>query len=182
MSHSNATIRQDSSAVLQDLYDGLQMKAILQQEGMKRGRGCAGEPLLTYNKKKRSRWQHWLDDLCLLCDFRRGGASTTSLAVEQTTNKVTFWLALNSGDLEKASVHLAAVLDLVKKSRQAPGDPNGNIAIREIFTRAIDGSPQRIMNYANRLDSVLRRLSCEAYVDSDCGFTIETSKTLYVLT
>jgi hypothetical protein len=182
MSHSNTTIRQDSSVVLQDLYDGLQMKAILQHEEIKRGRKCAAEPLLTYNKKKRTRWQHWLDDLCLLCDSRRGGVTTTSIAVEQTANGVSFWLAMNSGDLEKASVHLAAVLDLVKKSREAHEDPNGKIAIREIFTRAIDGSPQRVMNYANRLDSVLQRVSCGAHVDNDCGFTGETLKVFRVLT
>jgi hypothetical protein len=90
--------------------------------------------------------------------------------------------AMNSGDLEKASAHLVAILALVKESREACEDPNGNIAIREIFTRAIDGSPQRVMNYANRLDSVLQRVSCGAHVDNDCGFTGETLKVFCMLT
>lgn len=118
MPRFDTTIRQDPTVVLQDLYDGLQMKAMLQHEEMKSSRHSANGPLLTYDKKRRSRWQHWLDDLCLLCDSHRGGTTTTSIAVERTTDEAVFWLAMNAGDLEEASVHLAALLDLVKRGRK----------------------------------------------------------------
>lgn len=182
MSHANTTIRQDSTAVLQDLYDGLQVKAILQHEETKSSKNCAEKFPSTYNKKRRSRWQHWLDDLCLLCDSHRGGVTTTSVAVEQTTDGVAFWLAMNSGDLDETSVHLAALLDLVKRSREGDKNLDRNTAICEIYTRAIERSPQRVKNYAKRLENVLQLVCTGADADGDCKLTSGTSDVLCVLT
>ena len=115
MPHSNDTLRHDSAAVLQGLYDGLQMKAILQHQEVKRVRDGIAKPISAYNKKKRTHWQHWLDDLCLLCDSHRGGVTTTAIAVEKTTDGATFWLTMNAGDLEKASIHLTDMLNLISE-------------------------------------------------------------------
>lgn len=171
MPRSDTTIRQDPTVVLQDLYDGLQMKAILQHQEMKSSRNRADGPLLTYNKKRRSWWQQWLDDLCLLCDSRRGGTTTTSIAVERTTAGAVFWLAMNAGDLEEASVYLAGVLDLVKRGQETREDQDGSTAICEIYTRAIARSPQRVKNYAKRLENVLQRVCRKADLNDDCECT-----------
>jgi hypothetical protein len=182
MSHSDATLRHDSAVLLQDLYDGLQMKAILQHEEVKQIRDGTAKPMSAYNKKKRTRWQHWLDDLCLLCDSHRGGITTASIAVEKTTDGATFWLTMNAGDLEKASMHLADVLDLVKKSREMHEDPNGIAAMCEICARAIAWSPQRVMNYANRLNSVLQRVNADNDLDYNCQYQPQSRKMSCVLT
>lgn len=171
MPRFDTTIRQDPTVVLQDLYDGLQLKAMLQHEEMKSRRHSVDGPLLKYNKKRRSRWQYWLDDLCLLCDSHRGGTTTTSIAVERTTDGAVFWLAMNAGDLEEASVHLAALLDQVKRGQEAHGESDGGTTTCEIYTRAITRSPQRVKNYAKRLESVLQRVCRETDLNDDCECT-----------
>lgn len=182
MPHSNPTLQHDSAAILQNLYDGLQMKAILQREETKRVRNGTAKPISAYKKKKRTRWQHWLDDLCLLCDSHRGGITTASIAVEETTDGATFWLTMNAGDLEKAGVHLANVLNLVKESRETNEDPSAGAAMREICAQAIALSPQKVMNYANRLDSVLQRVNADINMDCDCQYQPRARKMSFVLT
>lgn len=147
-------LRQCPAEVLKDFHDCLQVRGILQQEEMKDIKNGRDKKLLSFRKNTRSDWHLFLDDLCFLCDTRRGGLTTTSIAVEQKPNKAIFWLSMNSGDLERTKKILEGILDTVRQSARKQENLTSN-AVHDIFTKGVNRSPQRVANYASRLSSVL---------------------------
>lgn len=164
-------LRQRPKRVLKDLHDGLQVQVLLQQDEKSRIKSRSGITLLNHTKTPRTTWQLFLDDLCLLCDSHRGGATTTSIGAEQRPGKVVFWMAMNEGDLEQAKKHLEHVLDVVQYGNGEQEESTSNLAL-EIFTQGVKRSPQRIENYAGRLSNVLKEMGEKSDPTFECEFWI----------
>lgn len=165
-------LRQDPAHVLRDFRDSLQVRGMLQQEERKLIKNCGDMTLLNYERGRRNRWQIFLDDLCLLCDTHRGGCTTTSIATEQRLCKVVFWLTMNSGNLERAKRWLECVLDMVQRGIGARVDVTSSL-VHDLFVQSVRRSPQRVVNYANRLSSVLEDMEGRADLTKECGSQVE---------
>ncbi|KAK1574183.1 uncharacterized protein LY79DRAFT_524315 [Colletotrichum navitas] len=59
--------------------------------------------------------RRFLKNLCFLCDYKKGGDSTTAIAVEEREDCYVFWVSSNEGPGESVTRHLSDVLDHVQR-------------------------------------------------------------------
>ncbi|KAK2054932.1 hypothetical protein LY76DRAFT_579087 [Colletotrichum caudatum] len=59
--------------------------------------------------------RRFLRNLCFLCDYRKGGCSTTSMAVEECQDCYVFWVSSNEGPSDEVTRHLGDVLAHVQR-------------------------------------------------------------------
>jgi hypothetical protein len=69
--------------------------------------------------------RRFLTSLCFLCDYRKGGATTTSIALEPRDNGVVFWIAANVSPNDNVLGFLSTVLDDLRS------EPNSTVTERE---------------------------------------------------
>lgn len=148
-------LSQDPANVLNDLYNDLQIQALLQRQeaGEIKENGHGGHHWRSTGA--RSSWQKYVDDLCFLCDNQRAGKTTTSIAVEERFSRHIMWITANAGDLESAKYHLREVVQLVlgDESEKPKAD-----RVEGILKKTIARSSQRVSNYASRLRNALAKL------------------------
>lgn len=105
----------------------------------------------------RQPWHIFLDCLCTLCDAESGGATTTSIGVEQVDSKSIFWIATNErstaqGPSTTRELHLQDVRSLVERTLQdlagLKTDHNSASAIQlAIFRNSVNFCKKRIAHY-----------------------------------
>ncbi|KAK2005680.1 hypothetical protein LZ32DRAFT_671651 [Colletotrichum eremochloae] len=59
--------------------------------------------------------RRFLRNLCFLCDYRKGGCSTTAIAVEERQDRYVFWVSSNEGPSHRVTRHLGDVLAHVQR-------------------------------------------------------------------
>lgn len=146
---------QDPEGVASDFYDTLQIQALLQREEMRATRDSDREPQQWHSSTARTTWQRLLDDICFLCDNKRGGKTTTSMAVQQKADNAVLWFTVNRGHARETELYLRRVLHLIC-------DLDSNVPMHsksdQILIGALARSRPRVANYAKRLTSVLVEL------------------------
>lgn len=148
-------IGQDNAKISSDLYDSLFVQSLLQHGSRSDTAGAHGS---STRVDTRSRWHHFLDDLCFMCDSEHAGRSVTSIGVQEGTGGATFWITTAERYQESAECHLKEVLRLLAKCSLEGSSRNSIMA--DIALRSVDRSQDRISAYVNRLER-LQRLKLE---------------------
>lgn len=105
--------------------------------------------------------RRFLKNLAFLCDFTKGGSSTTSLAVQDRHDCNVFWIASNKGPSEPVLKFLESVIGAVKESRHA-SEREKTETEENLTHRCIVFAAQRVRNQARGLSSTVKR--CQGHV------------------
>ncbi|CZT15360.1 uncharacterized protein RCC_01223 [Ramularia collo-cygni] len=135
-------------------------------------------------------WHQFLDELCHLCQFRRGGEDITAIAVERTKKgHRIFWIATNSGmkpesDARKIArkEHLAWILKTITAPRGWNVEMEKEDASELVFAEAIRKSPQRIKNYQHRLLSIVNEIDTQGDNSGRTGKALRTQLAIHANT
>lgn len=150
-------LSQDPLRAVDDFYDGLYIYRLLQAEherSIKAGR----LPIPQHDRaSSRNSWQSLLDNLCLLCDTRRGGETTVAIAVEDRQGCHIFWAATQAKDKHTLRHYLSSLLQTMQDSTRAAAADSAPFA-EAILITAVRQSKQRIHNYASKLKSAVEDL------------------------
>jgi hypothetical protein len=163
---SNSSLVAVKPSLLKRFYEALVMLAVL---GKSRGDRTEEEELdseleasdLGPDKLRRSFIRH----LAYLCDYEKGGDRTTAIALEQTPQGITYWLASNetqykrSTGADRTEAFLLVILQILGSSR----DRFVHQVELAIFEEAVSFSQSRILKYSkflnNNLNLVLKYLN-----------------------
>jgi len=163
---SNSSLVAVNPKLLKRFYEALVMLDVL---GNSRGDRTEEEALdseleasdLGPDKLRRSFIRH----LAYLCDYEKGGDRTTAIALEQTPQGITYWLASNktpykrSTGADRTKEFLHVILDILGSSI----DRFVHQVELAIFEKAVSFSQSRILKYSkflnNNLNLVLEYLS-----------------------
>ncbi|PIA97955.1 hypothetical protein CB0940_05371 [Cercospora beticola] len=113
---STTQVSSESESVVQRLHDHIVAKDLVQHVAvehvtsyLKPGTGVPFKP-------QQTTWHRFLDELCHLCDFKGGGKTVRSIAVENTSSSGTiFWAASTYTDSAAFEQHLLALLGVLKR-------------------------------------------------------------------
>ena len=97
----------------------------------------------------------FLRNLAYLCDFKIGGDRTTAFALQETPQKIVYWMASNKGKPEgKDSTKLfaAGILETLKHLEP----PQASEIEKELFEKAVAFSSKRISCYAKALEKEIQ--------------------------
>lgn len=144
-------IGQDIAKISSDLYDSLFVQSLLQHGSRSDTTGAHGS---STRVDTRSRWHHFLDDLCFMCDSEHAGQSVTSIGVEEGAGGATSWITTAERYQESAACHLKEVLRILAKCSSEGTSRNSIMA--EIALCSVERSQDRISAYVNRLERLER--------------------------
>lgn len=158
-------LRQGIAEAQRYFYGGLRIRRLLQADRVKRI--MTGDVLFSNGVRvgERTAWHILLEDLCLLCDFRSGGSTTTAIAVEERDIHTIFWVVSDLSRREVLQSHLWQMLQLVKMAAcdVERRDECGDL----LFERAVQRSAGRIHNCVGRLWSAYQHIPAEADGEGD---------------
>ncbi|RKL41739.1 hypothetical protein BFJ72_g5079 [Fusarium proliferatum] len=108
--------------------------------------------------------RRFLKNLCFICDYRKGGDTTTSIALESQTNEVILWVAANF------TPHNNVILFLDDILQQLQRDPKGTEEERErlrkkLTKKCVDFAAPRLKKECKLLLRATRY--CEKYLKED---------------
>ncbi|KAF5715856.1 hypothetical protein FGLOB1_2805 [Fusarium globosum] len=108
--------------------------------------------------------RRFLKNLCFICDYRKGGDTTTSIALESQTNEVILWVAANF------TPHNNVILFLNDTLQQLQRDPKGTEEERErlrkkLTKKCVDFAAPRLKKECKLLLRATRY--CEKYLKED---------------
>ncbi|TVY77017.1 hypothetical protein Focb16_v006779 [Fusarium oxysporum f. sp. cubense] len=113
--------------------------------------------------------RRFLKNLCFICDYRKGGDTTTSIALESQTNEVILWVAANCTPHDKVILFLNDVLQQLQ--RDPKGTEEERERLREKLTKKCVGFAAPRLKKECKL--LLRAASyCEKYLKED-GTTVQ---------
>lgn len=90
----------------------------------------------------------FLKNLAFLCDYKKGGDTTTAIAVEDREDCYVFWVATNEGAKDKVIQFLGDILERVKS---AAGLPNERDAVERALAVSAQFAHPRIKKEAGIL-------------------------------
>ncbi|KAH8816902.1 hypothetical protein F5884DRAFT_721659 [Xylogone sp. PMI_703] len=96
----------------------------------------------------------FLKSLAYLCDYEKGGSSTTAIALEQRPDTVVYWLASNANSTKINGEICDQALDFLKdilSSLREVSRKNYASKVAKLFNKAVVFSSSRIQKYANWL-------------------------------
>lgn len=99
-------------------------------------------------------WQVFLDQLSWLCDYDKGGNSTSSIAVEGTPEGPKYWLAANFDKNREGVKHLRKVLGMLSRLSTLPLDKHRPVC-DEILKDSIDFCERKFSNYERSLKTAI---------------------------
>jgi hypothetical protein len=105
--------------------------------------------------------RRFLTGLCYLCDYRKGGETTTSIGLESRNDVVVFWVASNLSPNDRVLTFLSTILEDIR------GQPSSTEAEREtlremLIFRSIGFAAPRLTKEHRMLARAAR--SCESYL------------------
>lgn len=108
--------------------------------------------------------RRFLDNLVFLCDFEKGGLSSTALAVEERPDCNIFWISSNRGPTESVSSFLDEVLRLVKTSC---GMSSGERSAAEVVLgrKCVEFASKRVKNQVKALLNGAER--CQHHISTE---------------
>jgi hypothetical protein len=89
----------------------------------------------------------FLDNLSWLCDYRTGGRTVSSIAVEETPQCPIYWLAANESPNKEVRDHLEWILQHLESLASSPPE-EVELAIRR---QSIRFSREKVKNYVRQL-------------------------------
>lgn len=117
-------------------------------------------------------WHRSLDSLSWLCDFRCGGCTVTSIAVQQIARLSKFWISTNGPYIGRSSKHLDLVLTGLARLRGALAIDMEKVR-EHILTESIRLSRVRVNNYCQRLANYIDAVEASGSDSSDTGQSIK---------
>lgn len=91
----------------------------------------------------------FMDQLAYICDFKRGGSTVTALALQQTPQGVTFWLAANDTVKQRVMYFLQEILTVLKNMKD--GVTKESIEA-QLLNRIISFNKERLDYYWSALE------------------------------
>lgn len=113
-------------------------------------------------------WHRSLDSLSWLCDFKCGGSTVTSIAVQQLARSSKFWISTNEHHTRQSSAHLELVLAGLARLRGASASSTERVR-EHILTQSIRLSRLRVNNYCRRLANYIDAVQASGSDSSDTG-------------
>lgn len=130
------------SAMLYDFYEPLVLLALLQ-----RVLGLHKHALLDSTLSGHlSAWGNFLSQLSWLCDYKNGGDTSSSIAVEATIIGPKYWLAMNYDSQQRGPEHLRIVLQRLSTLITSRADTHKAIC-NEILELCLHFSTKKFENY-----------------------------------
>lgn len=94
------------------------------------------------------RCHRFLDNLSWLCDYRTGGRTVSSIAVEETPQGPIYWLAANESPDKKVRDHLERILQQLDSLASSEEASAVELAIRR---QSIQFSREKVKHYFRQL-------------------------------
>lgn len=122
------------------------------------------------SEPKRTAWHRFLDDLSWLCDTELGGKSTVSIAVEEKSDRLMFWVAANGKHIRA----LEQLIWLLPKLRDLHDNStlSQSSVVNEIVERTAVISCRKIRNYHKHLRRNIEEAETSESPSSQCAWTI----------
>lgn len=108
--------------------------------------------------------RRFLKNLSYICDYRKGGDTTTSMALEQTNQNCVFWIAANSTPNDKVIGFLEEVLEMLKNEPKGTETEQKALGTR-LAKKCADFAAPRLKKESKLLHRAVRY--CERYLKAD---------------
>ena len=89
----------------------------------------------------------FLDKLAFVCDYEKGGATVTAIALQQTPAAVIFWIAANEDVKSKVKPFLETILSSLERLHSKPAESIIKEAEDKVFRCAVEFGKSRIKAY-----------------------------------
>ncbi|KAI1066683.1 hypothetical protein LB507_011632 [Fusarium sp. FIESC RH6] len=118
--------------------------------------------------------RRFITSLCYLCDYRKGGKTTTAIGLESRNDGVVFWVAANLSPNDDVLTFISVILENLR------GEPNSTVTDRETLTamitlRSIQFAAPRLRKERRMLARAAR--SCESYLAANIDAIMTPGKT-----
>lgn len=154
------------SDLIKKVQEGLFVKSLIQHaqpdHALSYGRPSSGDQPVVVS------WHRFLDELCHLCQFKRGGDDITAMAAQQRQNGTVFWIATNTGiepesdeKRQNRRRHLTWIVRTISTQNGWSQSQAQSNASELVFAEAVRQAPQRIENYRHRLSSLVKMIQDE---------------------
>lgn len=104
--------------------------------------------------------RRFLKNLAFLCDYNKGGDTTTAFAVESREDCYVFWVASNEGAKNKVTRFLG---DILERVRNATGLPDQRDAIEKALVVTTQFANARIKKEARMLRNMA--VQCRSFLE-----------------
>jgi len=108
--------------------------------------------------------RRFLKNLSYICDYRKGGDTTTSMALEQTNQNCVFWVAANSTPNDKVIVFLGEVLEMLEDEPKGTETEQKALGLR-LAKKCAEFAAPRLKKESKLLHRAVRY--CEKYLQAD---------------
>lgn len=119
----------------------------------------AHAPTTIQNARRR-----FLTNLCYICDYRKGGDTTTSIALEQKQQNVVFWIAANTTPNDTVIDFLTEVLAMLKDEPKRTEAEQRSLSDR-LARKCADFAAPRLKKECKLFHRAARY--CENYLETD---------------
>lgn len=99
--------------------------------------------------------RRFLNNLAFLCDYMKGGPSTSSLALQDRPDCNVFWISSNEGPSDSVLEFLRSVIATVKHFHAIPEEEKAEVE-EHLLQRCVDFCTKRIKKQAHGLASSVR--------------------------
>jgi hypothetical protein len=106
-------------------------------------------PLESTDGSFQTRFHRFVDDLSWLCDYRTGGRTVSSIAVEDTPQGPIYWLAANESPDKKVKDHLERILQQLESLASSPEE--ASVVELAITRQSVPFSREKVKHYVRQL-------------------------------
>lgn len=117
-------------------------------------------PLESTDESFQIRCHRFLDHLSWLCDYRTGGRTVSSIAVEMTPQGPIYWLAANESPDKKVIDHLERILRQLE-SLAASSSEEASVVELAIRRQSIQFSREKVKHYLRQLGKAVDHAKCK---------------------
>lgn len=125
--------------------------------------------------------RRFLKNLATVCDYRKGGPSTTAIAIEDRQDCNVLWVSSNEGPKEKVLTFLEEVLGAIKTFSELPQDRQAS-AEEDLMRKCVEFADKRIGQQARDLRASARKCRKDPPVQHVPGEEGKTSFTYLTYT
>jgi hypothetical protein len=94
-------------------------------------------------------FHNFVDNLSWLCDYRTGGRTVSSIAVEETPQGPIYWLAANESPNKKVKDHLERTLQQLEGLASSPEE--ASVVELAITRQSVQFSREKVKHYVRQL-------------------------------
>ena len=109
-------------------------------------------------KMARNKWHVFLDSLSMLCDFKPGGETVSSIGVEDASPGAVFWITVNARTNNgttspRAASHLTYTIQALQEIAKSAGKYDQ--LETEIFSSSVNLGKNKVANYRRKVLTLL---------------------------